>query len=148
MSSSRQHALGLCDWVSTLGANTREWSSTVSFYGPTALSWLPAHWVRADRRGRGRFGAPPNLAVTGQPPQEGGEIAHRAALPPNEQSIGPVAVDETDAEVRPLASWRDRQWAVLVAAWDKVRRGQEERNRVTRPCLTNVYSGGPRGLLE
>jgi hypothetical protein len=96
---------------------------TVSFYGPGALSWLPAHWVSADRPGRGRFGAPRHLAVTGQPHQ-GGELAHPGAVPPNEQSIGPLAVDETDGEGSLLGDLaRSGSGPVLVAAWDKVKSG-------------------------
>src|SRR6266851_7133233 len=94
---------------------------TVSFYGPGALSWLPAHWVSADRPGRGRFGAPRHLAVTGQPHQGGGELAHPGAVPPNEQSIGLLSVDETDGDGGLLGDLAGSgSGPVLVAAWDKV----------------------------
>jgi len=93
----------------------------VSFYGPGALSWLPAHWVRADRPDRGRFGPPRHLAVTGQVHQGGGELAHPGAVPPNEQSIGPLAVDETDGEGGLLGDLAGSgSGPVLVAACDKV----------------------------
>ena len=39
---------------------------TISFYGPGALSWLPAHWVSADRAGRGHFGGPRHIALGGR----------------------------------------------------------------------------------
>ena len=38
------------------------------------------------------------MRVAGQLHQGGGELAHPGAVPPNEQSIGPLAVDETDGE--------------------------------------------------
>src|SRR5439155_22456011 len=69
---------------------------TVSFYGPGALSWLPGHWVSADRPGRGRFGGPRHITVGGRQPagQAGASLAHPAAVPPNQQSAWALSPDE------------------------------------------------------
>jgi hypothetical protein len=94
----------------------RQRSSTSPSRSPP-ISSVSATWT-----GRGRFGAPRHLAVTGQPHQVGGELAHPGAVPPNAQSIGPLAVDETDGEGGLLGDLAGSgSGPVLVAAWDKVR---------------------------
>jgi hypothetical protein len=91
----------------------------VSFYGPGALSWLPAHWVSADRPGRGRFGGPRHLAVTGQQRLESAALAHVSAVPPNEQLPGAPAPDEHEDEVALLGEVAgSASGPVLACVWD------------------------------
>jgi len=95
----------------------------VSFSGPGALSWLPAHWVSADRPGRGRFGGPRHLAMTAQVSPGRSDLAHPSAVAPNEQVSGGLAIvvddDQDDAaslgDVAPSAGG-----PVLASAWDKL----------------------------
>jgi hypothetical protein len=96
---------------------------TVSFYGPGALSWLPGHWVSADRPGRGRFGGPRHIAVGGRPPagQAGGSLAHPAAVPPNQQSAWALSPDELGDEPLALGDMSASGGPVLASAWDKFR---------------------------
>jgi hypothetical protein len=60
----------------------------VSFHGPGALSWLPAHWVSADRPGRSRFDGPRHLAMATESRTEQSELAHPSAVAPNAQVFG------------------------------------------------------------
>src|SRR6266851_3802907 len=118
---------------------------TVSFYGPGALSGLPAHWVSADRPGCGRFGATRHVAVTGQPHQGGSQLAHPGAVPPNERSIGPLALDETNGEDGLLGDLAGAgSGPVLVAAWDKVSLGCTSKENVRTRILVNRLSTMPR----
>jgi len=96
----------------------------VSFYGPGALSWLPTHWVSADRPGRSRFAGPRHLAVTGQQRLASAELAHLRAVPPNEQSSSALALDENEDEVALLGDVvGSARGPVLACAWDKLKRG-------------------------
>ena len=95
----------------------------VSFHGPGALSWLPAHWVSADRPGRSRFGGPRHLAVGAESRPEQAELAHPSAVAPNDQLLGglPGGADEQD-DTSPSWSALDSpgNGPVLACAWDKL----------------------------
>jgi hypothetical protein len=96
----------------------------VSFLGPGALSWLPAHWVNADRPGSSRFGGPRHLAVTAQGHLGGGELSHPSAIAPNlligeltastEDDVGSLDHDE----ILHVAAGAGGG-PVLACAWDK-----------------------------
>jgi len=94
----------------------------VSFSGPGALSWLPAHWVSADRPGRGRFGGPRHLAITAQASPGQSDLAHPSAVAPNEQVFGGLAMFDDDGD--DAVSLGDVAVSgggpVLASAWDKL----------------------------
>ena len=94
---------------------------TMSFYGPGALSWLPGHWVSADRAGRGRLGGPRHIAIGGRQlsDERGGPLAHFAAVPPNQQSAWSPSPDESGDEPLALGDLSASGGPVLAAAWDK-----------------------------
>jgi DNA polymerase-3 subunit alpha len=94
---------------------------TISFYGPGVLSWLPAHWVSADRTGRGRFGGPRQIALGGRHLSDdpGGPLAHRAAVPPNQQSAWSPAQDEWGDNAFAPSDVSSSGGPVLACAWDK-----------------------------
>jgi hypothetical protein len=112
------------------------WSTSIrvhdSFYGPGALSWLPAHWVSADRAGRGRFGGPRHIAFGGRQPSDesGGPLAHPAAVPPDQQSSWSPSPDEWGDELMTPSDMSSSGGPVLAAAWDKVSCGSGGKKNV------------------
>jgi DNA polymerase III subunit alpha len=104
---------------------------TVSFYGPGALSWLPGHWVSADRAGRGRFGGTRHIALGGRQlsNEPGGPLAHPAAVPPNQQSAWSPTPHEWSDEPLALGDLSASGGPVLAAAWDKFRCGGSRKKR-------------------
>ena len=93
----------------------------VSFSGPGALSWLPAHWVNAERPGRDHVGRPRHSAVGDPSTDSGGELAHPSARPPNAQRPAASALSEDEPPDR-LALGEvvaGGSGPVLACAWDK-----------------------------
>ncbi|MBV9323914.1 MAG: DNA polymerase III subunit alpha [Chloroflexi bacterium] len=71
---------------------------TFSFYGPSALAWLPAQWVSDGRPGRRRvFGTARHLAMVPDERAQAAGLAHQTALPANFQAATPP-VDELDED--------------------------------------------------
>jgi hypothetical protein len=59
---------------------------TLSFYGRGALAWLPAQWVSDGHFGRRQaFGTARHLAVVAEERVQVTSLAHRTAVPANEQ---------------------------------------------------------------
>jgi hypothetical protein len=85
------------------------------------LSWLPAHWVGADRPGRDRFGGPRHLAVAAQQRLPSAELAHPGAPSPNDQRAALPLLDEDDLEVSALLGDLTATGGgpVLACAWDR-----------------------------
>lgn len=95
-------------------------ASTFSFFSRSALDWLPAQWVGADRPGRGRsFGGARHVAVAAQERANVAALAHPGAFPPDRHVTHPVGVEDGNGD------WPQPDLCgggpVLAAQWDKFR---------------------------
>src|SRR6202165_717865 len=122
----------------------------VSFHGPGALSWLPAHWVSADRPGRTRVRGPRHLAMGTQSRPEQAELAHPSAVAPNDQMLGgpPGGADDQDG-MNPSRSALDSLGSgpVLACAWGVHGKKMME-PRPSRTTSTHDVLGRPERLVK